>query len=80
MNDTSREVRELHRRLLMDRSGEERFHMAVSMCQTARAVVWASLPDNLSDAERRVQFMLRFYGRDIDSETRERITARILGG
>ncbi len=56
MNDTTPAVEDLHRDRLMARSNEERFKMGVSMCQTARTIVWSSLPEDLSPAERRVQF------------------------
>ncbi|MCS4149488.1 hypothetical protein GGP52_003201 [Salinibacter ruber] len=39
MNNTSSQMRDLHRDLLMARSNEERFQMGISMCQTARTIV-----------------------------------------
>lgn len=36
MNDTTPQVKELHRDLPMARSNEERFKRGISMCQTAR--------------------------------------------
>ncbi|MCS3752693.1 hypothetical protein GGP79_000633 [Salinibacter ruber] len=61
MNDNTAAVEDLHRDLLMARSNEERFKMGVSMCQTARTIVWSSVPEDLSPAERRVQFFLRVH-------------------
>jgi hypothetical protein len=80
MNDTSPEMQALHRRLLMERSGEERFRMGVSMCRTARAMVWASLPTDLPEAERRARFFLRVYGNDFDPAAREHMAAWIRSG
>lgn len=77
MKDTTPDVERLHRRLLMERSNEERFEMAVSMCQAAREIVWSSLPDELDPTERRVQFFLRYYGNDFDAPLREHIVAGI---
>lgn len=80
MNDTSLEMRELQNRLLMERSGEERFLMAVSMCQTARAIVRSSLSRDLPKVERRVQLFLRYYADDFDPAVREDIVAWIRSG
>jgi hypothetical protein len=77
MTDTPPDVAALHRRLLMERSGEERLKMAVSMNQTARALVWASIPKDLPETERRVQFFLRLYGSDFSPERRDEIIAAI---
>lgn len=62
MTDTPPEVKALHRRLLLGRSGEERLRMAASMCRTARTFVWASLPLDLPEAQRRELFLQRYYG------------------
>lgn len=73
MNDTSAELRDLQQQLLQQRSGEERFLMGISMCQTARAIVRSSLPGDLSDSERRVQMFLRLYNDDFDASARQHI-------
>lgn len=62
VNDTSPEMAELHRALLMARSGEERFIMGVRMFDAARAMVLASFPPNLSPDEVRRRLFERFYG------------------
>lgn len=80
MTDTSAEIRELHRRLLLERSGEERVRMAVSMCESARAIVWASIPDTLTLAQRRVEFLKRYYSSDLDPSWLESVIARIGDG
>lgn len=79
MTDTPPDVAALHRRLLMERSGEERLKMAVSMSQTARAIVWATIPKHLPEPERRVQFFLRLYGSDFTPERRDELVAAIRG-
>lgn len=51
--------------------------MAVSMGRTARALVWASLPAELSEPDRREQFFLRFYGADFSPERRAEIGSHV---
>ncbi|MCS3636059.1 hypothetical protein GGP57_003404 [Salinibacter ruber] len=77
MNDTTPQMQDLHRDLLMARSNEERFQMDVSMCQTARTIVWSSLPEDLSPTERCVQFFLRYYGDDLPPDRCDEIVAEM---
>lgn len=77
MNDTTPQVKDLQRDLLMARSNEERFQMGISMCQTARTIVWASLSEDLNPTERRVQFFLRCYGNELDPELRDGFVAEL---
>jgi hypothetical protein len=62
MNDTPPEIAEMVRARLMARSGAERFRMGVEMFEAARRMVLASLPANLSDAERKRRLFERLYG------------------
>jgi hypothetical protein len=77
MKDTSPDVEQKYYERLMARSNEERFRMGISMCQSARKIVWASLSDDLNLTERRVQFFLRCYGREFDPDERARIVDHI---
>jgi len=77
MRDTSPEIESLHRAMLLERSGEDRFRMAMAMNQSARAIVAASLPTDLSEKDRRVQIFLRFYGSDFSETERAEIVSRI---
>lgn len=77
MKDTSEEVLQLQRQLLMERSGEERFRMAVSMCQAARTIVRSSLPDDLTPGEQRAHLFLRLYGSDFSPAERTQIIERL---
>lgn len=61
MNDTPPEIAEMVRARLMARSGAERFRMGVEIFEAARRMVLASLPANLSEAERKRLFE-RIYG------------------
>ena len=65
MTDTPPEIERLVREKIMARSGEERFIMGAQMFDAALAMVQASLPQNLSSAERRRQLFARIYGTEI---------------
>ncbi len=65
MTDTSPEVMERYRAMLLSRSPSERVIMAARMFDAARTMVLASLPRNLSPDERRRQLFARLYGDDI---------------
>ena len=62
MNDTPPEIAEMVRDRLMARSGAERFRMGLEMFEAARRMVLASLPANLSEAERKRRLFERIYG------------------
>src|SRR5712691_6415876 len=80
MRDTPPDVEARYRQMLLARPGEDRLRMGFSMYATARAMVVASIlarePD--ASAERiREAIFLRFYGRDFDEATRDRIASRL---
>ena len=79
MDDTPPEVRALFRRMLMERSGEERMLMGFEMHEFARQMVLASLPKGMSEAERRYALFLRFYSNDFDAATKRKIRDAIAG-
>lgn len=70
MTDTSPEVAQIVREKLMSRSAEERFLMGIEMFEVARAIVDASLPSELSAAERRQRRFQRLYGIELPQEMR----------
>lgn len=77
MNDTSSDIERQYRKMLLQRSGEERLKMGCSMHAMAKALVLASLLDKCPDAtsvELRQALFLRFYGSDFGRE----LTAKIL--
>jgi hypothetical protein len=80
MRDTSPEVEERFRAMLLARSGEDRLKMGCSMHafaqQIVRASVLAKTPQTTETDLRRAMF-LRFYGRDFDAQTSERILAAL---
>ena len=80
MRDTSPEMEERYRAMLMARSREERLKMGDSMYATARALVIASITErdpSISPAALRQAVFLRFYGHEFDAATRERILRRL---
>jgi hypothetical protein len=79
MTDTSREVMERYRAMLLARSGEERLKMGFSMNATARALIRASIlakDPQASPATVRRALFLRLYGHEFDAKAREKILAR----
>jgi hypothetical protein len=62
MTDTSPEVAEMVRARLMALSGAERFRMGSQMFDAARRMVLASLPADLTEAERKRRLFERLYG------------------
>ena len=62
MQDTSPEFRRRVSEAFARLSPGERVHMCTDMFETARALVEASLPGELSDKARRCEICRRFYG------------------
>lgn len=69
MTDTSPEIERMVRNKIMARSGEERFIMGAEMFDSAREMVKASLPKNLSETERRRLLFKRIYGKELKIES-----------
>ncbi len=80
MNDTTPEVDERFRVMLMARTCEERLIMGCAMRDSARMIVEASLraddPQATAQTIRKGPF-LRFYGHEFDADTRAKILAAI---
>jgi len=62
MTDTPPEIAEMVRARLMALSGAERFRMGVQMFEAARRMALASMPADLTDAERKRRLFERLYG------------------
>jgi hypothetical protein len=60
--DTSPEVAAMVRERIMKLSAAERFVIGARMFESARAIVLASLPQNISEPERKQMLYERFYG------------------
>jgi hypothetical protein len=66
VSDTSPEIERMVRNKIMARSGEERFIMGAEMFDSAREMVKASLPKNLSETEMRRLLFKRIYGKELE--------------
>lgn len=75
--DTTPEMAERYRQLLMARSGEERVRMGCDMLDTAIQMFFATLPSDLPERERRARLFVHLYGREFTGERREQILKRI---
>ncbi len=62
MDDTSTEVKEIVREMMLGRSGEERFVMGALMFDAARELIISSLPQNLPPLEFKRRLFERIYG------------------
>lgn len=78
MNDTSDLIKEKLEANYASISGEEKLLMALSMFETARELVIASLPKDISESELRKELFLRFYGNDFDEDEKIKIIQRLL--
>jgi len=80
MKDTSADMEECYRALLMQRTEGERLIMGCAMRDTARAFVEAALREKNPDATVAVirqGLFLRLYGHEFDAPTRAKILAAI---
>lgn len=66
--DTTREIEELQNELWMKRSIKERAEFMFGMFATARRVMIASLPKNLSEKELKQQIYFRTYGEHLPED------------
>ncbi|MFN0313881.1 MAG: hypothetical protein ACKVQA_02415 [Burkholderiales bacterium] len=62
MNDTSPEIGRMVRDRYAAMSPQERVRIGAEMFDTARSIVIASFPPNLTEKERRRMLCQRFYG------------------
>jgi hypothetical protein len=62
VTETSLEVAAMARDRIMKLSGAERFVIGARMFESARAIVLASFPGDISETERRGMLYERFYG------------------
>jgi hypothetical protein len=76
ITDTSPEMEEFFRIKMMKQSGERRFMMGVSMYDTARMLVEASLPKDITPTEKRRQILTRFYGDELSEEVISAVASR----
>ena len=63
--DTPPELNDLLFRRMMAKTGVERIIIGCQMADTARALVWSGIPQDLPEPERRRIFLQRFYGQAV---------------
>ena len=80
MGDTSPDMEKLYNKMLMEKSGEERMKMGMSMYSTAIRVIWSSMPDSLPVVEKRKRLFLTLYGNDYSEEQKGKIISLIEKG
>ncbi|MCJ7577343.1 MAG: hypothetical protein MUO91_02705 [candidate division Zixibacteria bacterium] len=81
MKDTIPQISVQFNKMMMTLSGEERFRMGFSMNEDSRRLVIASLLNQkpeATSAEKRLLLFDRFYGKEFDQKTREKILKVLL--
>jgi hypothetical protein len=73
MTDTSPEIEKIYNEMMMKRSNIERFMMGIEMFESAKKIVIASFPKDLSRTEFKEKLFLRFYENDFSKEELEKI-------
>ena len=66
VTDTSPEIERMVRNQIMARFAEERLVMGAEAFDSAREMIKASLPKNLSETETRCLLFKRIYGKELD--------------
>jgi hypothetical protein len=74
MKDTNEKIEDLHYRLIMRRSAEERLNMCSSMFETAKEIIKTTLKDRTHWRE---ELFLRIYGDDFHETIKEKILEAI---
>lgn len=68
MNDTSAEIRRVQFKIMSKLSTNRRIELACEMFQTAREMIIASLPKDLSEQEFKKQLYFRTYGEHLPED------------
>jgi hypothetical protein len=68
MNDTPAEIRRIQFEMMSKLSVNRRIEFACEMFQTAREMIIASLPKNLSEQEFKKQLYFRTYGEHLPED------------
>jgi hypothetical protein len=76
--DTTPEVADRYRALLLARPPSERLLMALRLFDLGRAAILGPLPDDIDEGTRRVHLFKRTYGRDYDEATAIEICKRLM--
>jgi hypothetical protein len=73
VKDTSPEINKMIFQRTMALTHSERFLMGMSMLTTAREMIWASLPQDISEPQRRRMFYQRLYGEELPDAVANRV-------
>lgn len=76
MNDTHPEIGKVYRKILMERSGPERFRMGLEMYEMAKAIMLAGLREE-SEVDIESRAFLRLYGDEFEGRELREILRRI---
>jgi hypothetical protein len=68
MGDTPKNVDDFYSSLFNSLSGEERMMMAAESFESAKEIVLSSLKPGLSESEKRMELLRRFYGEELDEK------------
>ncbi len=68
MNDTTNDIRRIQFEMMKKLSSNRRIEFACEMFQTAREIIIASMPKNLSEKELKKQLYFRTYGEHLPED------------
>jgi len=76
MNDTHPEIAVMFRKLMMEKSGEQRLIMGCSMYDDAKQIVRDSIYNThpgITEEQMKKEIFIRFYGHEFSKADRDRI-------
>lgn len=68
MEDTPREIKQKFREILLSKTEEERILMCAEMFDSAREIAISTMPDNLSEAEKKRFIYKKLSGEDLPKD------------
>ncbi len=68
MEDTTSEIKAVYRQILLSLTEEERFLMCAEMFDSARAIAFAAMPQDLSAADQKRYIYKRTYGEPLPDD------------
>ncbi len=80
MNDTHPEIAALFRKLMMQKTGEQRLIMGCSMYDAAKQIVRSSIYNSrpgITEEQMRREIFIRFYGHEFSKADRDRILSAL---
>lgn len=77
ITDTNPEFEKFETELIMSLTGVERIKMGLRFNEFVRKIIWASIPEDLPEVERKKMFLKRFYDGDFPPGKLEKIIEKI---